>query len=122
VSSGAPTLTSLYDATDDLLTGLNSEIAEERALQFKNDPDLCRKIVALYSASWADVPPSPHVERHGTQRNKYMERETRLELATSTLARMYHRCSKALTGNGIQLFLSVVFGAFTHGRQRFTAT
>ena len=38
-------------------------MAEARALQFKNDPDLCGKIVALYSASWADVRPSPHVER-----------------------------------------------------------
>ena len=61
--NGAPTLTSLYDATDDLLNGLDPAIAEARALQVKSDPDLCSKIVALYSASWADVPPSPHVER-----------------------------------------------------------
>lgn len=61
--NGAPTLTSLYQASDDLLNGLDPAIAEARALQFKNDPDLCGKIVALYSASWADVRPSPHVER-----------------------------------------------------------
>ena len=61
--NGAPTLTSLYDATDDLLNGFDPAIAEVRALQFKNDPDLCSKIIALYSESWADVRPSLHVER-----------------------------------------------------------
>jgi exodeoxyribonuclease-1 len=61
--NGAPTLSSLYDAADELLNGLDPAIAETRARQFKNDPGLCRKIVALYSQSWADVPPSPHVER-----------------------------------------------------------
>jgi len=60
--NGAPTLTSLDVATDELLNGLDPAIAEARALQFKNDPDLCSTIVALYSASWADVRPSPHVE------------------------------------------------------------
>jgi exonuclease I len=61
--NGAPTLTSLYDAADDLLNGLDPAIAEVRALQFKKAPDLCGRIVAIYSASWAHVPPSLHVER-----------------------------------------------------------
>ncbi len=61
--NGAPTLTSLYEASDDMLKGLDPAIAEGRAAEFKQDPALCARIAALYSASWADVPPSAHVER-----------------------------------------------------------
>ena len=61
--NGAPTLTSLYEADDDLLNGLDPGAAEERARQFKDDPHLCARIIALYTASWADIALSAHPER-----------------------------------------------------------
>jgi len=61
--NGAPTLTGLHEAGDDLLGGLDAGLAEERASQLKADPVLCARIVALYTASWTELPPSPHPER-----------------------------------------------------------
>jgi hypothetical protein len=44
--NGAPTLTSLHEAADDLLNGVDAS-----------------RIVALYTASWTEVAASPHAEK-----------------------------------------------------------
>lgn len=61
--NGAPTLTALYEAPDELLNGLDPDLAEDRARRLRSDEDLCARIIAIYTASWADAAPSPHVEK-----------------------------------------------------------
>lgn len=61
--NGAPTLTSLFGASDEMLGGLDPALAESRAREIVQDAPLCKRIVGLYSASWEELPPSPHPER-----------------------------------------------------------
>jgi exodeoxyribonuclease-1 len=61
--NGAPTLTDLYNASDEMLGGLDQALAESRAREFMQDAPLCKRIADLYSASWDELPPSPHPER-----------------------------------------------------------
>ncbi len=56
-------MTSLYDASDEMKGGLDPALAESRAREFARDAPLCKRIVGLYSASWEELPPSPHPER-----------------------------------------------------------
>lgn len=60
--NGGPALTELWAAPDELLGGLDLDTAEDRARRLKNDPDLCARIVAVYTTSWSERELSPHPE------------------------------------------------------------
>lgn len=60
--NAAPTLTGLADALPELMGGLSVDIAEARARQLREDPALCARIIAAYTANWKEPQPSPHPE------------------------------------------------------------
>jgi exodeoxyribonuclease-1 len=60
--NGAPTLTAIWDAPEMLLDGIEADVAEDRARRFKDAPDLCARLIEVYTASWTDGEASPHPE------------------------------------------------------------
>ncbi|WID95167.1 exonuclease domain-containing protein [Bosea vestrisii] len=57
--NGGPALTELWAAPEELLGGLDLDTAENRARRVKSDPNLCARIVAVYTGSWSEREPSP---------------------------------------------------------------
>ena len=60
--NGAPTLTAIWDAPDELLGELEADVAEDRARRIKDDKALCERVIQIYTTSWSDREESPHPE------------------------------------------------------------
>lgn len=60
--NAAPTLTSLWDASDHLLGGLDPSVAEDRARALKLDRLLCERLSDIHAKARPEKPQSPHVE------------------------------------------------------------
>ncbi len=60
--NGCPALTELWAAPEELMAGLDADVAEERARRLKADTDLCARIVSVYTGSWNARDPSPFPE------------------------------------------------------------
>jgi exodeoxyribonuclease-1 len=60
--NAAPTLTALYDASDQMLSGMAADEIESRGHRIKADPSLCARLVRAYIASRKPYQPSPYVE------------------------------------------------------------
>ena len=60
--NAAPTLTSLYDAPDVMLDGVDIDTIEARARRVKNDPALCSRLVSAYTSTREPRIPSRHAE------------------------------------------------------------
>jgi len=61
--NGAPTITALFDASDEMLNGKSVDELEESARRLREDGELCRRLVASYVAGRKPWPPSPYVEQ-----------------------------------------------------------
>lgn len=60
--NAAPALCELWSAPDEFLNGLDLDTAEARARRVKDDPELCARLVAIYTGQWGEKEPSPHPE------------------------------------------------------------
>lgn len=60
--NGCPALTELWAAPEELMAGLNADVAEERARRLKADTDLCARIISVYTGSWNAREPSQFPE------------------------------------------------------------
>jgi exodeoxyribonuclease-1 len=61
--NGAPCLTELWAADDDMLATVGVDVAEARARRVKEDVALCSRIVELYTSAWSERPVSALPER-----------------------------------------------------------
>ncbi len=60
--NAAPCLTTLWEASEDLLCGLDPSVAEDRARAVKLDGALCQRLAALHTSARPETVPSPHME------------------------------------------------------------
>lgn len=60
--NAGPALTELWAEPAEFLGDLDLDVAETRARLLKDNPELCGRIIAIYTASWADRPLSPFPE------------------------------------------------------------
>jgi exodeoxyribonuclease-1 len=60
--NAAPTLTALYEATNEMLGGVTLEDLEERARTLRGNPDACRRISAAYLGIREPWMVAPHLE------------------------------------------------------------
>lgn len=60
--NAAPTLTELWVDPTEFLGDLDLDLAESRAIFLKVNPEFCRRIIAIYTASWEARPLSPFPE------------------------------------------------------------
>ena len=59
--NGAPTLTPL-DEAGELVPGLNEARSRDRARSYRAAADVCRRLIAIYTASWGSSKQSPYAE------------------------------------------------------------
>ncbi len=60
--NAGPALTELWADPAEFLGDLELDVAETRARFLKDSPELCGRIIAIYTASWAERPSSPFPE------------------------------------------------------------